>query len=80
MLQMQATVCFDLAVTLFLAHQAFDELLLMKIGGRIIYMGPLGSRSGALIRYFEVGSPEFETSLGSAPMDETREVRFPRTR
>ena len=37
--------------------QAFDALLLMKVGGRIIYHGPLGPRSENLVRYFEVGVP-----------------------
>ena len=34
--------------------QSFDELLLMKRGGRIIYFGPLGEHSRDLIQYFEV--------------------------
>jgi hypothetical protein len=29
-------------------------LILMKIGGRIIYSGPLGQRSSKVIEYFEV--------------------------
>ncbi|KAL9389216.1 hypothetical protein Peur_017821 [Populus x canadensis] len=33
--------------------EAFDELILMKIGGRIIYSGPLGERSSKVIEYFE---------------------------
>ncbi|KAJ6410935.1 hypothetical protein OIU84_007650 [Salix udensis] len=33
--------------------EAFDELILMKIGGRIIYSGPLGQRSSRVIEYFE---------------------------
>ncbi|CAK7326251.1 unnamed protein product [Dovyalis caffra] len=33
--------------------EAFDELILMKIGGRIIYSGPLGQRSSKVIEYFE---------------------------
>ncbi|KAG1360648.1 putative ABC transporter G family member 42 [Cocos nucifera] len=32
---------------------AFDELLLMKKGGQLIYGGPLGSLSRNMIRYFE---------------------------
>ena len=35
--------------------QAFDDLLLMKIGGRIIYHGELGRQSSKLVAYFEVG-------------------------
>lgn len=30
------------------------QLILMKIGGRIIYSGPLGERSSKVIEYFEV--------------------------
>uniref|UniRef100_A0A803MQI7 ABC transporter domain-containing protein n=1 Tax=Chenopodium quinoa TaxID=63459 RepID=A0A803MQI7_CHEQI len=33
--------------------EAFDELLLMKRGGQIIYSGPLGDNSYKLIEYFE---------------------------
>ena len=36
--------------------QAFDELLLMKRGGRIIYFGPLGHHSDQLIEYFEAST------------------------
>lgn len=35
--------------------QAFDELLLLKRGGRTIYHGPLGVSSTHLIQYFTVG-------------------------
>jgi len=34
--------------------QAFDDLLLMKVGGHIIYHGPLGTNSIKLVEYFEV--------------------------
>ena len=34
--------------------QTFDELLLMKRGGRIIFFGETGYRSQKLIDYFEV--------------------------
>lgn len=34
--------------------EAFDELLLMKRGGRMIYSGPLGTHSQKVIEYFEV--------------------------
>ena len=34
--------------------QAFDELLLMKRGGYVIYQGPLGEQSTAMLGYFEV--------------------------
>ncbi|KAF8009455.1 hypothetical protein BT93_J0445 [Corymbia citriodora subsp. variegata] len=33
--------------------EAFDELLLMKRGGQVIYAGPLGERSYKLVEYFE---------------------------
>ncbi|XP_021846147.1 ABC transporter G family member 39 isoform X2 [Spinacia oleracea] len=33
--------------------EAFDELLLMKRGGQVIYAGPLGHQSHELIEYFE---------------------------
>ncbi|CAN1252377.1 Pleiotropic drug resistance protein 2 [Linum perenne] len=33
--------------------EAFDELLLMKRGGRVIYAGPLGHHSSDLVSYFE---------------------------
>ncbi|XP_058068346.1 ABC transporter G family member 29-like [Magnolia sinica] len=33
--------------------EAFDELLLMKRGGQVIYSGPLGQNSQKIIEYFE---------------------------
>ncbi|ONI01097.1 hypothetical protein PRUPE_6G121200 [Prunus persica] len=33
--------------------EAFDELLLMKRGGKVIYAGPLGRHSHKLVEYFE---------------------------
>ena len=36
------------------AAQAFDELLLMKRGGRIIFFGETGHYSQKLVDYFEV--------------------------
>ncbi|CAK9176883.1 unnamed protein product [Ilex paraguariensis] len=33
--------------------EAFDELLLMKRGGQVIYAGPLGHHSHLLVKYFE---------------------------
>ncbi|KAL3523636.1 hypothetical protein ACH5RR_016470 [Cinchona calisaya] len=33
--------------------EAFDELLLMKRGGQVIYVGPLGHRSHLMVEYFE---------------------------
>ena len=43
--------------TSVLRLQAFDELLLMKRGGRIIFFGETGYRSQKLVEYFEVHSP-----------------------
>ncbi|CAN0878151.1 ABC transporter G family member 29 [Linum grandiflorum] len=34
--------------------EAFDELLLMKRGGQVIYAGPLGRNSNKIVEYFEV--------------------------
>jgi len=34
--------------------QEFDDLLLMKVGGEIIYQGPLGTQSAILVQYLEV--------------------------
>lgn len=34
--------------------QAFDELLLLALGGHTIYCGPLGTNSSHLINYFQV--------------------------
>merc|ERR1711939_394481 len=36
----------------------FDELLLLKSGGRVVYHGPLGNDSQELIRYFEENGAE----------------------
>ncbi|KAL4583825.1 hypothetical protein LXL04_008409 [Taraxacum kok-saghyz] len=33
--------------------EAFDELLLMKRGGQVIYAGPLGRNSSKIVEYFE---------------------------
>ncbi|KAF2318385.1 hypothetical protein GH714_006520 [Hevea brasiliensis] len=47
--------------------EAFDELLLMKRGGQVIYAGPLGRHSHKLIEYFEAvpGVPKIKD--GSNP-------------
>ncbi|OIT22805.1 pleiotropic drug resistance protein 2 [Nicotiana attenuata] len=44
--------------------EAFDELLLMKRGGQVIYAGPLGLRSHKLVEYFETipGVPKIRES------------------
>jgi len=39
----------------------FDDLLLLKKGGKVVFFGDLGPRSGNLVRYFE--------GLGATPMN-----------
>ncbi|KAL0348160.1 UNVERIFIED_CONTAM: Pleiotropic drug resistance protein 3 [Sesamum angustifolium] len=48
--------------------EAFDELLLLKTGGRMIYCGPLGRHSSKVIEYFEgiPGVPKFRESCNPA--------------
>ncbi|XP_071724267.1 LOW QUALITY PROTEIN: ABC transporter G family member 31-like [Rutidosis leptorrhynchoides] len=48
--------------------EAFDELLLMKRGGRVIYGGNLGANSQTLIDYFEAidGIPKIPVSYNPA--------------
>ncbi|KAI3447489.1 hypothetical protein Pfo_004154 [Paulownia fortunei] len=48
--------------------EAFDELLLMKRGGRVIYAGPLGRQSQKLIEYFEAvpGVPKIKDGYNPA--------------
>ncbi|ESW34861.1 hypothetical protein PHAVU_001G187700 [Phaseolus vulgaris] len=48
--------------------EAFDELLLLKSGGKVIYAGPLGYHSQQLIEYFEaiVGVQEVKDSYNPA--------------
>ncbi|KAK4419344.1 ABC transporter G family member 39 [Sesamum alatum] len=48
--------------------EAFDELLLMKRGGWVIYAGPLGRDSHKLIEYFEAipGVPKFKDGCNPA--------------
>ncbi|KAM0000591.1 putative ABC-type sulfate transporter [Helianthus debilis subsp. tardiflorus] len=48
--------------------ESFDELLLMKIGGQIIYAGPLGDRSHKLVEYFEAisGVPKIKNGYNPA--------------
>ena len=57
-------------ITLYwlLAAQSFDELLLLKRGGRTIYFGPTGDRSAELVRYFEgiPGVPHIENGMNPA--------------
>ncbi|KAL3616065.1 Pleiotropic drug resistance protein 2 [Castilleja foliolosa] len=48
--------------------EAFDELLLMKRGGQVIYCGPLGRRSHKLVDYFEAvaGVPKIKEGYNPA--------------
>ncbi|KAL7195797.1 hypothetical protein ACSBR1_035934 [Camellia fascicularis] len=48
--------------------ESFDELLLMKRGGQIIYAGPLGRNSQKLIEYFEAvpGVPKIKDGYNPA--------------
>ncbi|XP_076883174.1 ABC transporter G family member 39-like isoform X1 [Bidens hawaiensis] len=48
--------------------ESFDELLLMKIGGQIIYAGPLGYQSHKLVEYFEAipGVPKIKNGYNPA--------------
>ncbi|KAD1313124.1 hypothetical protein E3N88_43026 [Mikania micrantha] len=48
--------------------ESFDELLLMKIGGQIIYAGPLGHQSHKLVEYFEAipGVPKIKNGYNPA--------------
>ncbi|KAI9196707.1 hypothetical protein LWI28_026286 [Acer negundo] len=48
--------------------EAFDDLILMKSGGRIIYCGPLGWNSSRVIKYFENvrGVPKIENNYNPA--------------
>jgi ABC-type multidrug transport system ATPase subunit len=45
--------------------EAFDELLLLKRGGQVVYAGPLGHHSRKLIEYFEAvkGVPKISVGL-----------------
>ncbi|KAL8551735.1 hypothetical protein ACS0TY_000705 [Phlomoides rotata] len=48
--------------------EAFDELLLMKRGGQVIYTGPLGHHSRLLVEYFQSiqGVPEIKEGYNPA--------------
>ncbi|KAA8521738.1 hypothetical protein F0562_012411 [Nyssa sinensis] len=48
--------------------ESFDELLLMKQGGELIYAGPLGTRSSKLIQFFEAvqGVPKIRPGYNPA--------------
>ncbi|KAK4784578.1 hypothetical protein SAY86_018946 [Trapa natans] len=48
--------------------EAFDELLLMKRGGQVIYFGPLGRNSRKVVEYFEaiLGVPKIKDKYNPA--------------
>ncbi|PSS03109.1 Pleiotropic drug resistance protein [Actinidia chinensis var. chinensis] len=48
--------------------EAFDELILLKVGGHIIYSGPLGQHSSSVIKYFEdiSGVPKIRNNYNPA--------------
>ncbi|THF97891.1 hypothetical protein TEA_021901 [Camellia sinensis var. sinensis] len=48
--------------------ESFDELLLMKRGGQVIYAGPLGRNSHLLVEYFESipGAPKIKDGVNPA--------------
>ncbi|XP_023771181.1 ABC transporter G family member 29 [Lactuca sativa] len=48
--------------------EAFDELLLLKRGGQVIYFGPLGQNSEKIINYFEEipGVPKLKSQYNPA--------------
>ena len=45
--------CCAILILKLTGLQTFDEMLLLKRGGSVIYNGPLGEQSGAMIAYFE---------------------------
>ena len=56
------------AVLTSLCLQAFDELHLLKRGGKTIYTGPTGRESAELISYFEAipGVPHIQPGMNPA--------------
>lgn len=48
--------------------ESFDEMILMKMGGQIIYAGPLGKNSHKLVEYFEsiLGVPKIRDGYNPA--------------
>ncbi|GAA0156193.1 ATP-binding cassette [Lithospermum erythrorhizon] len=57
--------------------EAFDELLLMKRGGQVIYAGPLGHHSRFLVEYFESISGVPKIKDGSNPATWMLEISTP---
>ena len=56
------------APRLHFCMQAFDELHLLKRGGKTIYAGPTGTESAELISYFEAvpGVPPIQPGMNPA--------------
>ncbi|CAI9101373.1 OLC1v1038679C1 [Oldenlandia corymbosa var. corymbosa] len=48
--------------------EAFDEVILLKTGGRVLYSGPLGQQSSKVIEYFEgiSGVPKIKNNYNPA--------------
>ncbi|XP_058209583.1 pleiotropic drug resistance protein 2-like isoform X2 [Rhododendron vialii] len=57
--------------------EAFDELLLMRRGGQVIYAGPLGRQSRELIEYFEAVSGVPKIKDGYNPATWVLEISSP---
>ncbi|GER36148.1 pleiotropic drug resistance protein [Striga asiatica] len=57
--------------------EAFDELLLMKRGGQMIYAGPLGRESRKIIEYFESRQNKaLVKELSKPPTSESKDLYF----
>ncbi|CAN6310428.1 unnamed protein product, partial [Urochloa humidicola] len=56
--------------------EAFDELILMKNGGKIVYNGPIGEQSCKVIEYFEKisGCPKNREKLQPCYLDDGRNI------
>ena len=59
--------------------QAFDELLLLKRGGRTIYCGPTGHESQQLVHYFESYKGVDPIPAGTNPASWMLEVSLPQS-
>ncbi|KAL8152023.1 hypothetical protein V2J09_021831 [Rumex salicifolius] len=57
--------------------EAFDELLLMKRGGQVIYEGPLGHNSSKLVEYFEAIPRVSRIQHGNNPATWMLEISTP---
>eukprot|EP00250_Pteridium_aquilinum_P014948 c22298_g1_i1 orf=828-5267(+) len=57
--------------------EAFDELLLMKRGGQVIYAGPLGKHSHKLVEYFEAVAGVAKIKEGYNPATWMLEITSP---